>query len=258
MNRTGLALSLSPAPPGQARSHCLLIHGAASTSLIWGYWQRELALRGWSSVALDLRGHGRSAPVDLSRVSMSDYESDVRSTMASLTQPLVLIGWSMGGLVALMAARHGGAAACVCIAPSAPAREREHAHPLRTGTFGPEEYGIVSRDPADQPTMPDLDLEERKLALSALGAESRLARDDRRAGVAIRSVECPVLIVTGSADEAWPRSRYDDLPFEVAFIESEGASHWGLMLNRRLLPAVASSVSTWLEQTLRDRHVGPR
>ena len=57
--------------------------------------------------------------------------------------------------------------------------------PLRDGVFGAEEYGIVDRDPDRQPAMVALDRDERLIALESLGLESRLARDERKAGIVL-------------------------------------------------------------------------
>lgn len=85
----------------QAHPPVLLIHGSANSAGVWSLWQQALARHGWSSYALDLRGHGRSPAIDLAQVSMTDYAQDVQVLVAQLRQPPVLIGWSMGGLVAL-------------------------------------------------------------------------------------------------------------------------------------------------------------
>ncbi len=158
------------------------------------------------------------------------------------------MGWSMGGLVAMMAAE--GAAnvrVCIGLAPSTPAQARDDAIELRTGEFDAREYGITSDDPDDQPAMPDLDREERSAALSSLCGESRYARDERAAGVVVSSLPCPVLIVTGGADFQWPRSRYAGIHLPAAFIGIDGASHWGLVLNRRALAALVPAVTAWLD-----------
>ena len=157
----------------------------------------------------------------------------------------MVMGWSMGGLVALMVAATGDAAACVALAPSVPALEIDPSAALRKGEFGPEEYGITSADPADQPGMHDLDLAERQVALASLSRESRLARDERRAGVVIESLPCPLLIVTGTADASWPRERYDSLWLNAEHLSVEGASHWGLVLNRRALTTAVPAVTGW-------------
>jgi hypothetical protein len=98
--------------------------------------------------------------------------------------------------------------------------------------------------------MPDLDREERAVALESLGAESRFARDERKAGIVIGDAACPVLIVTGTADKQWPRERYGDLPFPVELVDVRGASHWGLVLNRRLLSGIVSAVCGWLDKNV--------
>ena len=117
-----------------------------------------------------------------------------------LPETPIVVGWSMGRLVAMMAAARGRARACVGLAPSTPAARRDEGVEVRPGVFGPEEYGITSEDPAVQPTMPDLDIEERLLAIESLSPESRTARDDRKAGIVIDALPCPLLVVTGSED----------------------------------------------------------
>ena len=97
---------------------------------------------------------------------MNDYVNDVCALASQLNQPPVLIGWSMGGLVALMTATKIPTAACIGLAPSTPASEIDFSIKLRTGEFTSEEYGITSNNPEDQTVMPDLSTEERTIALS--------------------------------------------------------------------------------------------
>jgi pimeloyl-ACP methyl ester carboxylesterase len=248
-------LAVSAALPDTAtdRPPIILVHGAANSASVWTFWQRELTAGGWPSYAIDLRGHGRSDPTDLAHTSMHDYAADVRALAAQFARPPVVIGWSMGGLVALMAAASGIAAACVGLAPSTPARQPNASIVVRTGEFGAEEYGITSRDPEGQPAMPDLDREERTIALASLGRESRLARDERQRGIVIASLPCPLLFVTGTRDRQWPRERYNDLWLTVDHLGVEGASHWGLVLNRRALATTIPAVLRWLELAVQPR-----
>jgi pimeloyl-ACP methyl ester carboxylesterase len=228
------------------RPPLILVHGAANSAAVWTFWQQELAAAGWPSYAVDLRGHGGSTPVDLSTASMADYAADVRMVADQLAERPVVMGWSLGGLVALMVAAEAGVGACVALAPSAPARSRNPEAPLRTGVFGPEEYGITSRDPEQQRGMPDLDLEERQLALDSLCSDSRYARDDRQAGIVIERLPCPLLIATGTNDRQWPLSRYAGLWLPAEYVSVEGASHWGLVLSRRALATLVPAVTGWL------------
>jgi len=206
---------------GARRPPIVLVHGAANSSAVWPFWQAGLAARGWSSWALDLRGHGRSPCADLARTTMADYADDVAALVSELARPPVLVGWSMGGLAALMAASRGGIVAYVGLAPSPPARARNTGVPQRTGTFGPEEYGIVTRDPDAQPTMPDLDGEERRITLASLAEESRRARDDRKAGVVIPRLACRALVVASTHDETFPPVTYADptVPADTLVVE---------------------------------------
>ena len=231
-----------PRPP------VVLIHGSANSAGIWQGWQQALAQTGWSSYALDLRGHGRSAAVDLAHVSMTDYAQDVQELVAQLRQPPVLLGWSMGGLVALMVAARGGVAACVTLAPSVPALQVNTTTPLRTGVMTAAAYGITSTDPAVQPAMPDLTLEECAIALMSLGPESLYARDERQQGIVIPALPCPLLLVTGSQDGLWPTTRYADLWLPATRLEMVGASHWGLVLNGRALATYVPQIVAWLAQ----------
>ena len=244
-----LAVTARLPSAASARPPVVLVHGAANSAGVWRYWLDALAERGWPAYAIDLRGHGASAEVNLSRVRMADYVEDVAPLVAQLGRTPMLIGWSMGGLVAMMAAARGLAGACVGLAPSAPVQFADSGAWLRPGQFGPEEYGITSRDPADQPAMPDLDLDERTVALASLGRESRWARDERARGIVIESLPCPLLIVTGTDDHQWPRERYAGLHLPADYIDVAGASHWGLVLNRRVLVTLAPTVAGWL-----DRH----
>src|SRR5215208_6557244 len=155
------------------RPPIVLVHGAANSATVWTFWLAELARQGWPACAIDLRGHGRSGPADLARTGMVDYAADVGTLVGQLGRRPVLVGWSMGGLVAMMVAATGVSDACVALAPSRPARKLDPSVLLRPGEFGPEEYGVTSRDPDEQGRpMPDLDREERMVALASLGRES--------------------------------------------------------------------------------------
>ena len=93
--------------------------------------------------------------------------------------------------------------------------------------------------------------EERLVALASLGRESRLARGERRAGVVIESLPCPLLLVTGTADRAWPAERYRGLWLRADRLSVEAASHWGLVLNRRALAGLIPAVLCWLTSAIR-------
>jgi pimeloyl-ACP methyl ester carboxylesterase len=86
------------------RPLALLIHGVTSSSRTWWRLAPELVRRGYRVLALDLRGHGASPPVDDEFV-LGDLTADVVETLDALEPrgPAVdlLIGHSLGALVAL-------------------------------------------------------------------------------------------------------------------------------------------------------------
>ena len=238
-------ISVSALLPAKTNTHpaIVLVHGAANSALVWRFWQRDLAERGWPSYAIDLRGHGDSSPIDLSLTTMSEYAADVEGLLDQIRRPSVIIGWSMGGLVAQMAATSGTAAACVGLDPSPPALGVDGNLTLRTGVFDSEDYGIKHLDPDNQPVMPDLDIEERKIALASLGPESQHARDERKRGIVLKSMPCPLLIAIG--DES--TKIFDAEWFEADRLVIEGSSHWGLVLSRGVLRTLIPDVLEWID-----------
>ena len=205
-----------------ARPQVLLIHGAANSASAWKFFQKALARTGWSNHAIDLRGHGKSGG-SVDGATMADYVEDVTKVAETLPNKPVVMGWSMGGLVALKFAAEGRARACVALSPTPPTRERNESVRIRGGVYGSEVYGIKTLDPAKQPAMPDLDEEERGVALGSLSQESRRARDERKAGVVIESMPCPLLVIAGSDDRVFPKSLYEGMGLEEELREAEGS-----------------------------------
>ena len=70
--------------------------------------------------APDLPGHGSKPEQRVAGLSMSDYAQSVLDLIASLESPPILIGHSLGGLVAQMAATRTPVAGLILLAPSAP------------------------------------------------------------------------------------------------------------------------------------------
>lgn len=92
---------VSVRPDTGARRHPLLfVHGAWHGAWCWERLLPWFAERGWSSHAIDLRGHGET-PNDrsLRRTRIKHYLEDLSGVVDSLPEPPILIGHSMGGLV---------------------------------------------------------------------------------------------------------------------------------------------------------------
>lgn len=82
----------------------VLLHGWAFDHRVWDRQIRVLAEAGHSTIAVDLRGHGRSdRPYD--GYALDRLARDVICVITELDlEPTVLIGWSLGGVTALRVA----------------------------------------------------------------------------------------------------------------------------------------------------------
>ena len=105
----------------------------------------------------------------------------------------------------------------------------------------------MSDDPAQQPSMPDLDLEERRIALVSLGPESRQARGERKRGIVVHALPCPLLVVTGSGDTDWRGPAHANMELSADYLNVDDCSHWRLVLNRRTLNGMIPAVSRWMD-----------
>jgi len=86
-----------------ARPALVLVHGAGLDSSVWALHSRWFAFHGWSVLAVDLPGHGRSSGLPLESISsMADWVIDL--TRQAGAEQYVLVGHSMGALICLEAA----------------------------------------------------------------------------------------------------------------------------------------------------------
>lgn len=108
-------------PSGRPRGVPLLfVHGMWGGSWYWVNYMMAAAQAGWDAWAINLRGHHGSRPVpDLGRVSVLDYVQDVRDCLRGLGE-VILVGHSMGGLIAQKVAESGGVRAAVALTSAAP------------------------------------------------------------------------------------------------------------------------------------------
>lgn len=104
--------------PGQAtgKPPLLFVHGLGHAAWCWDNWLDAAAEAGYPAHAVSLRGHGGSEGV-LRTATLGDYVSDVIRTAATLPEPPVLVGHSMGGLVAQMVMARHPVRAGVLVAP---------------------------------------------------------------------------------------------------------------------------------------------
>jgi alpha-beta hydrolase superfamily lysophospholipase len=104
-------------PPGEARGTVQIVHGASEHSGRYGRLATALTFRGLAVYAMDLRGHGRTAEgTGIGRFgggSEAALVDDVRAVHLVMADehpgvPRILLGHSMGSIVALAAAERDG------------------------------------------------------------------------------------------------------------------------------------------------------
>lgn len=100
-------------PAGPPRGGILILHGAGSRKESHYDFGRAARAAGFAALAFDQRGHGESdGPMDARALD------DVAAMAALLPPgPVALRGSSMGGFLAIAAARRAGAGAVVAICP---------------------------------------------------------------------------------------------------------------------------------------------
>lgn len=157
----------------------IMLHGIGSSAATWANVTQILEDQ-YEIFSIDLMGHGESpVPADPSEYSRDAALSDIDEIIATLDQAPVLVGWSLGGYLALAhAATRIGAAAGVVVLNTGPGfrdpekreawndRSRRNAH----------RFGVV-------PQAAELNLQEDSVVMERLG-----------------ELEVPVMVLAGSED----------------------------------------------------------
>lgn len=258
---SGLTLLSADATKGATvRPPVLCVHGMFGGAWQFEGWLPLLAARGYEAQSLDLRGHHGSRPVpDLGRVSVRDYVDDALEAARALGNPII-IGHSMGGLIAQKVAEAGAvrAAVLLCAAPprgilvtSAPLIGRQLKHmpnmlrsrPL-VASRADSDWLMFNRTPRDQ----------ADAIFARLAPESGTAGREMSFGliaVAEQRVTCPVLSVTASDDRfVVPRiGRALAKKYKAESLVADGHAH--LAISEPGFEKIASTVIDWLDRVAR-------
>lgn len=99
----------------------LMIHGAFCGPWSLQGLREKFEAAGYSVTAPALRFHdGKRPPAALATTGLTDYAADLEQEIRTLKAPPILVGHSMGGLLAQMLAARLQVRALVLLAPSAP------------------------------------------------------------------------------------------------------------------------------------------
>jgi non-heme chloroperoxidase len=110
--------------PGQKKPTLVMIHGMFVGPWCWNDFKAYFEQRGYTCRTLTLRYHDTplGSPPDsgLGATSLFDYVADAEAEIKTLKEKPVIIGHSMGGLIAQILGSRGLARSLVLISPAAP------------------------------------------------------------------------------------------------------------------------------------------
>lgn len=202
----------------------ICVHGAGGGSWEWGIWQRVFAAHGWTLLAPDLQ----PAPGGIGVTQLDDYTAQVAAWTASHSIPVVLIGASLGGLLALQIASRMPTAALVLVNPLPPSPLQmpieKSAYPTIVAWGKMRSLGGTRR------AMPDADDAACLYAFRRWRDESGSVLNEALRGVPVTPPACPILLLASELD--------DDVPLATSI-------------------ALASWLNADLIRLLRASHVGP-
>ena len=241
-----------------------MVHGAFCGGWTFDHFRKPFEALGHQVLTPDLRGHGAHDSLGaVTNVSMTDYARDIAQICAELDAPPILIGHSLGGLVAQLAARRTKLAALILLAPSPPwgvasSSVEEAVTAFGLNALGPVWLQSVAPDRTLMRTysLDRVDEAERDRVIGLMRPESGKALWETlnwwldpfmttSLGPGPLSVPCAVMV--GRRDVVHPPNtgRMTATRLGASFHEFSGMSHW--------LPAeagwrdVAAHALSWLE-----------
>ena len=244
---------------GKGDPAIILIHGWATDANYWNAQLGPLKAK-YTVVAVDLAGHGASSNTRTDW-SMESYGEDVAVVARQLPNPrIILVGHSMGGTVALEAAKRIGdrvvgiiaidALKSVGLPPTPPAEIEKRVAPFRTDFIGSvrkyvtEELFEKGADPAFvQKIAYDMSLEPAEVAIPSL--QALLSMDF---ATVLPDIHVPVMAINsglGATDEKRIRKSLPDFTANVM----PHTSHFLMMeVPDRFNPILLSDIETLISK----------
>lgn len=204
-----------------AKPPVVMIHGAFCGPWALDGFRRHFEDAGYRVHAPCLRFHDGEPPPDaLATTGLRDFIADLEEEIAALKAPPILLGYSMGGLLAQMLAARRKVGGLILLAPSAPwgvppstlfEIAAAQAMLLNTGFWN--KILEFNRDAALASSFNLLPREQRDAVFSRLVPESGRATFEimhwgmdmnRASEVDADAVQCPLLLLSGSEDRVNP------------------------------------------------------
>ncbi|MBP7649734.1 MAG: alpha/beta hydrolase [Phenylobacterium sp.] len=239
----------------------VMVHGAFCGGWAFEAFRTPFEAAGHAVLTPDLRGHGESGSV--AGLSMTDYAKDIAALCASLPEPPILIGHSLGGLVCQLAAKRTPLKALVLLAPSPPwgvaGSSMEEAVTALGLMMGAAFAQSISPDRTLMRTysLDRMPRPDRDAALARLRPESGRALWEAlnwwldpfmTTSVGTGGLGVPCLVMVGQRDVVHPptTARQTAQRLGADYVELAGMSHW--LLGETGWQEVATQAWDWLER----------
>jgi len=230
---------------GVRATTAVCVHGAGGGGWEWGIWARVLAVRGFAVIAPDLM----PAQAGIAATTFEDYRAQVADWCRGAGDGVVLIGASLGGLLALGVAAEVKPAALVLVNALPPAGVL--ARPLYDARPAVVPWGRERSLVSTRRAMPDADDAARLYAVRRWRDESGAVLNAAREGIAVDVPRCPTLVLAAELDADVPAAAQRSLAVRLAADCRlvPGASHVGPLLGRGAAE-VATRTADWLHERL--------
>lgn len=217
----------------------LLVHGAGAGGWEWAIWRAVFEAEGIGTCAPDLM----PSAAGIAATTLDDYGAQVAAAIATLPRPRVLVGASLGGLLAASHAESADALVLVDPLPPAPF----HATLPRRGWPDVVPWRRHARLAGTRRTLPGADDASTLRAFRGWRNESGPVLRAATAGIQVPKPACPVLCIASGADADVPAEATRALAqaWNAALIEVPGASHAGPLFDPDAAD-VAARVVRWL------------
>lgn len=219
----------------------IMIHGAGGGGWQWSIWAALFAAEGWPVLAPDLRP-GESG---LEATGFADYLAQLRDWRHRAGgRRQVLVGASLGGLLALASAAECPPAALVLVNPVPPRGVQPRpAFPPRPSRVAWSTSPFV----ATRKAMPDAELAAARWAHARWRDESGRALDEAAAGIDLKMPVCPILVMASALDTDIPpaTSRATAARIGAGFVVLPGCGHLGVLLGHAAARS-AMQAAAWL------------
>lgn len=251
----GFPALVAQPPPGVPRlATVACLHGAFSDHTGFAGWLPLLAAAGHPAYAVARRGRLGVGPERAAGLSVSDYLDDTLAAVDALSDPPVLLGHSLGGLLAQKAAEAGRGRALVLLAPAPPRMLTAQAVALpgylpNLPRIMAGRPFLVSGNACTRLALNEVPAEQRPALHATLVPESGKVYRSMMFGtvrVDRRKVGVPVLVLGGDRDRVVSRRllRATARHYGAELRMLPGHAHW--LLGEPGSEAIAAQVVGWL------------